>query len=202
MGIIPISSVVVKSDGTKYDGAGCWSCQGVLCSRRCLGSRFGVLVVGCGNSRWLHSWKVSGMPLILVYGPIWKTIVSVGLKRGSVVHCQSCFLIPIGAKVDLDTKTLILQEIWHKSVRMVCHEGWWDWGQSDRRPAPRGIFCAHVGQECPNGFLSFVLNWNLSGVRLCMGVVWCSWPDLQCQSAINSSEYCTFLRRNVCSRRI
>ena len=113
--------------------------------------------------------KVSGMPLILVYRPILKTIVSVGLKRGSVVHCQSCFLIPIGAKVDLDTKTLILQEIWHKSVRMVCHEGWWDWGQSDRRPAPRGIFCAHIGQECPNGFLSFVLNWNLSGVRIVYG---------------------------------
>ena len=135
-------------------------------------------------------------------GRFGKPLFQWGWKGGSVVHYQSCFLIPIGAKVDLDTKTLILQEIWHKSVRMVCHEGWWDWGQSDRRPAPRGMFCAHVGQECPNGFLSFVLNWNLSGVRLCMGVVWCSWPDLQCQSAINSSEYCIFLRRNVCSRRI
>ena len=49
MEIIPISSVVVKCDGIKYDGAGCWSYQEVLCTVRCLGSRFGVLTVSDVN---------------------------------------------------------------------------------------------------------------------------------------------------------
>ena len=46
---IHLGSVAVKCDAIKYDGAGCWSCQEVLCTTRCVGGRFGILVVGCGN---------------------------------------------------------------------------------------------------------------------------------------------------------
>ena len=113
--------------------------------------------------------KVSGMPLICLWADFEKHCFS-RIEKG--IGGTSSILIPHShcARVNLDTKTPILQQIWQKSVRMVRHWGWWDWGQSDRRPAPRGTI---FGQECPNSFLCFVLNSLLNGVRsdgLCRGV--------------------------------
>ena len=107
----PISSVAVNCDGTKCDGAGCWSCwscQEVLCTVWCLGSRFGVLVVSCGNSRWYHSWKFSGMLLIYLWADVenqdWKG------DRWYNINLDSSF--PLAQRSILDTETLILQQIW------------------------------------------------------------------------------------------
>ena len=102
-----------------------------------------------------------------------------GLKRGSVTHYQSWFVIPIGAKVDFRHRnadfTTNLVEIsqngmsrWVMGLRSVWYTFSPSWYMFP------DISYAHFGQECPNGFLSFVLNWLLNGVRsdgLCMGVV-------------------------------
>ena len=140
------------------------------CTVRCSVSRFGVLEVGCGNFRWLYSWKFSGMPLICLCRFHKKHCFS-GVERGDrwyilfiLIRCSHWRKGWFRHKItDFTTN---FAEISQNGMSLVV---------MGLRAASDGrlwhIFCAHFGQECPNGFLLFVLN----GFRNALEVTDCLW---------------------------
>ena len=85
---------------------------------------------------------------------------------------------------------------------MVCHEGWWDRGQSDRHPAPRGTYSMPILAKSVRTVFCYFFSTEFSTALEVMDCSWVYWPKQWCQLAIDSLVYCTFSQRNVCSRGI